>query len=127
MMNLLKKRYVVRRINQGSIQNNGYYGGTKQDLVVYLNLQPYEDKTVTEDSGQTTVKRIHGFGKDLVRPVDQYNDTLADRVCFNGSWYICDAVENWTTGLPVDHYHSIWSLLPRNRQETSIKPEEVLV
>ncbi len=129
-MNLLKKKYVVRRITQGGIQSsNGYYGASKEDLIFCLNVQPYKarfsDQTNVGPEGQTGVRRIQSWGSDAVRPVDQYNDTLADRLCYKGIWYMCETAEDWEASLPIDHCHAIWVEMPRTKQEPPVTVEEV--
>lgn len=126
---LLRKPYVLRRVLSGGYQANGYYAAARQDKVVYLNLQPYQERGQSQSDsgveGTSSTRRLQGFGKDEIRTVEQYNSTLADRVCYNGRWFVCLVAEKWDGGFFIDHYKSIWAELPSKEQEPPITPKEV--
>ena len=109
MRNRWRKQHTIRRYLPQTIVEGYAVGGKYEDLTVYMDVQPIDNRQTLEQSGYRRTKRLSGHTDELIQTADQKTGRKADRLYYENEWYECVSC-NRHINTPLGHYKSEWVL-----------------
>lgn len=96
LLNIFKRKYVIRRFGKQTEVGNGQSAAPYSDIIVPLNVQPIlADGFEVGAEGERRHKRLKSFGSIDLQATNQFTGIPGDFLFYRGYWYKCTSAAPW--------------------------------